>query len=82
MLLDKQVNNDNTTTWHWSQTQTHAPYLLSVVAGDFEVYEQSWDGIPVQSYVPRGRLADAPRSFEKTPAMLQFFSEKIGFRYP
>ena len=30
----------------------------------------------------RGRLADAPRSFEKTPAMMRFFSEKIGFRYP
>ncbi len=82
VLLDKKVNDNNTTTWHWSQTQTHSPYLLSVVAGDFEVYEQSWDGIPVQSYVPRGRLADAPRSFEKTPAMLQFFSDKIGFRYP
>jgi len=82
VLLDKKVHDNNTTTWHWSQTQTHAPYLLSVVAGDFEVYEQTWDGIPVQSYVPRGRLADAPRSFEKTPAMLQFFSDKIGFRYP
>ncbi|MFM8288379.1 MAG: M1 family aminopeptidase [Planctomycetaceae bacterium] len=69
-------------TWHWKQDQTHVPYLLSVVAGDFEVLEQEWDGIPVQSYVPRGRLADARRSFEKTPAMMKYFSEQIGFRYP
>jgi aminopeptidase N len=69
-------------TWHWKQDQTHVPYLLSVVAGDFEVLEQEWDGIPVQSYVPRGRMADARRSFEKTPAMMKYFSEQIGFRYP
>ena len=81
-LEGKKDNGDKTATWHWSQTKSHSPYLISVVAGDFEVLEQAWDGIPVLSYVPRGRLADAPRSFEKTPAMMQFFSEKIGYRYP
>jgi aminopeptidase N len=81
-LAERKPNADGTVTWHWQQTQSHVPYLLSIVAGDFEVLEQSWDGIPVLSYVPRGRLADAPRSFEKTPAMLQFFSQKIGVRYP
>lgn len=82
VLLSQALQSDGTVTWHWSQAQSHVPYLLSVVAGDFEVFEQSWDGIPVRSYVPRGRLADAPRSFEKTPAMVQYFSEKIGVRYP
>jgi aminopeptidase N len=81
-LQQKSENADGTVTWHWAQEQSHAPYLMSVVVGDFEAYEQQWDGIPITSYVPRGRLADAPRSFEKTPAMMRFFSEKIGFRYP
>lgn len=81
-LASRKKNDDGTETWHWKQARSHVPYLLSVVAGDFEVLEQSWDGIPVQSYVPRGRLADAPRSFEKTPAMLKLFTEKIGVRYP
>jgi aminopeptidase N len=82
VLKSKTPNADGTVTWHWEQSQSHVPYLLSVVAGDFEVLEQSWDNIPVLSYVPRGRLADAPRSFEKTPAMVRYFSEKIGVRYP
>ncbi|MCH8045118.1 MAG: HEAT repeat domain-containing protein [Planctomycetes bacterium] len=81
-LKGKKDNGDGTTTWHWQQKQLHVPYLMSVVAGEFEVLEQSWDGIPVLSYVPKGRLADAKRSFEKTPAMLKFFSQKIGVRYP
>lgn len=81
-LTSKTENSNQTTTWHWTQSRSHVPYLMSVVAGDFEVLEESWDGIPVMSYVPRGRLADAPRSFDKTPAMLKFFSQKIGYRYP
>lgn len=81
--LEQRTDNGNgTVTWHWRQARSHVPYLLSIVAGDFEVLEASWDGIPVQSYVPRGRLADAPRSFDKTPAMLRLFTEKIGLRYP
>jgi len=82
VVESKHDNGDGTTTWHWRQAKSHVPYLLSIVAGDFEILEQSWDGIPVQSDVPRGRLADAPRSFEKTPAMVAYFSQKIGHRYP
>ncbi|MEZ6112151.1 MAG: M1 family aminopeptidase [Pirellulaceae bacterium] len=81
-LANTTDNGDGTKTWHWTQQQTHVPYLMSVVVGDFEAYEQKWGEVPVTSYVPRGRLADAPRSFEKTPGMMQFFSQKIGVAYP
>jgi aminopeptidase N len=81
-MTNKRDNGDGTSTWTWSQAKSHVPYLMSVVAGDFEVLEESWDGIPVQSYVPRGRMADAARSFDKTPAMMQYFSKQIGYRYP
>ncbi len=81
-LQSNKKNNDGTRTMHWSQAKTHVPYLLSVVAGEFEAHQQKWDGIPVTSYVPTGRLPDAARSFDKTPAMMKFFSEKIDLRYP
>lgn len=81
-LRDKQPVENDRLRWHWVQAKSHVPYLMSVVAGDFEAFEQSWDGIPVISYVPRGYQADAARSFEKTPAMVEFFSRKIGVRYP
>lgn len=82
VLDGKQKHEDGTVTWHWRQKKTHVAYLISVVAGDFEVLEQKWGDIPVTSYVPRGRLGDAARSFEKTPEMMRLFSEKIGYRYP
>lgn len=81
-LKDKKDNGDGTKTWHWSQNQSHVPYLMSVVAGDFEALEQEWDGIPVISYVPRGRLADAKVNFDQTPRMVKYFSQQLGYRYP
>ncbi len=68
--------------WHWSQEQSHAPYLFSVVAGEFEPLEQSWKNIPIISYVPKGRMEEAERSFGQTPEMMKLFCEKIGYRYP
>lgn len=82
VLESKQKNENGTQTWHWRQADSHVPYLLSVVAGKFETLEQKWEDIPVVSYVPTGRLADAPRSFDKTPAMVDFFSRQIGVKYP
>ncbi|ADB18199.1 Peptidase M1 membrane alanine aminopeptidase [Pirellula staleyi DSM 6068] len=82
ILVEKKEIGEGRTMWHWSQQQSHVAYLLSIVAGDFEIFEQKYGDLPVQSYVPRGRLADAPRSFEKTPAMVDFFSKKIGVGYP
>lgn len=82
VLNATRENEDGTKTWHWLQKQEHAPYLISVVAGEFVPYEQEWDGIPIVSYVPPSRLADAERSFGKTAEMVQHFSELIGVRYP
>lgn len=81
-LKSKRENDDGTRTWHWVQQKSHVTYLMSVVAGQFEAYEQKWDGISITSYVPAGRLGDAARSFQKTPAMMKFFCETIDYRYP
>ncbi len=81
VLRDDKENADGTRTFHWVQEQTLVSYLLSVVVGEFDAYEQQWDGIPVLAYVPKGRGADAERSFKKTPAMVEYFSKQIGVRY-
>jgi aminopeptidase N len=82
VLRDTKENADGTHTFHWVQEQSLATYLLSVVAGEFESYEQQWDGIPITAYVPKGRLPDAERSFKKTASMVEYFSRQIGVRYP
>lgn len=81
-LHSTAANEDGTKTWNWRMTQPHAPYLTSVVAGEFEALTQEWDGIAVTSHVPPGRLDEARRCFSRTPDMLKFFSETTGVRYP
>jgi len=81
-LKSKEKASDGRRTWHFVQEKSHVTYLVSVVAGRFEALSQEWEDVPVVSYVPKGRLNEARRSFDKTPEMIGFFSEQTGYRYP
>ncbi len=70
------------TRFHWRQKVEHTAYLVTLVVGEFDIVREDWEGMPVLHYVPKGRAADAPRSFERTRRMLDFFSDRIGIRYP
>lgn len=74
-----------TKTYHWHEHVPLVSYLITLAAGEFVEVRDEWDGIPVTYYVPANRKdaeAEARRSFGNTPAMIRFFSEKIGVRYP
>jgi aminopeptidase N len=77
--LDKAGKNK---TYHWKMDVPHVTYLISVVAGRFAGRTAKADGIPVSFYVEPGREADGQRAFGKTPAMVRFFDERIGYKYP
>jgi aminopeptidase N len=72
----------NTKTYHWRQDIPHSAYLMTLAIGAYVEIVDSYDGIPVLYYVHPGREDDARRAFGNTPRMMQFFSEKIGVRYP
>ncbi len=82
-LLDVRENkNKKTKTFHWKQAIPHSTYLITLVTGRFSEIKDEWDGIPITYYVEPGREDEIKRAFGKTPKMVQFFSEKIGVRYP
>lgn len=81
-LKEKKPAEDGKAVWHFVQEPDHVSYLMSIVAGQFEAYEQNWDGLPITSYVPKGRLEQAQRSFDKTARMVEYYSELFGYRYP
>ena len=72
----------NTKTYHWYQAVPHVTYLLSQIVGDFAEIVHHWQDIPAQYYGPRGRESDLQLTLERTPAMLQFFSDATGVKYP
>ena len=58
-------------------------YLVSVAIGEFEKYQDEYEGIPLEYFVPAGTSEEtALRSFQPTMDMMDFFSKRIGVPYP
>jgi len=81
-LKNKNVNSDGTTTWDWVQDKPHVSYLVMLGVGNWDVIEDSWNGVDIKSYVPVGSKETSFKSFDRTADMMKFFSEKIGYKYP
>ena len=72
------------TRWHYTLDLPQPAYLLTLVAGPFvELRDRApQTGVDVYAFVPPGREEDGRRSFARTGAMIDHFSEKIGVPYP
>ncbi|MFP6765769.1 MAG: M1 family aminopeptidase, partial [Planctomycetaceae bacterium] len=81
-LLSRKSGKDGRVTFHWKQDKPHVAYLVTLVAGAFEVGRSEWKNRPVTYYVHKSRAADIERTFRNTPKMLDFFSERFGIEYP
>ncbi|GBE27165.1 aminopeptidase N [bacterium BMS3Bbin03] len=73
---------DSTRTFHWKIDISHVSYLTSIVVGNYEKVEDFYKNIPVQYYVHPDQKKYARTTFGKTPEIIRFFSEKIGYDYP
>jgi aminopeptidase N len=82
-LLTSQVkNNDGTRTDTWEMKQPHAPYLFFIGMGDYAVVKDSYKGKEVSYYLEKEYEKVARKIFGETPAMMDFFSKKLGIDYP
>ena len=82
VLRSNRLNmGGKTRTFHWQMTQPHATYLLSLVAGPFDVKMSKWRGVPLMYVAPRGKGKLLESSFGDTPDMLSFFSDITGVKY-
>ena len=73
---------DGLRTWHWSQERPHATYLFVLVAGPYVVVEDSAGELPLHYWVYEQDADDAMRSFERTPQIIEFFTEEYGYAFP
>jgi len=85
-LLSSRRPEEGAFTYHWKMAEPHASYLVTLVAGEFaELTDQVKVGtheVPLSYLVPKGREEDGKRTFARTPAMIQHFSEVTGVPYP
>jgi aminopeptidase N len=69
-------------TWTWRESVPSSTYLLTVVAGEFDEVKDSWRGMPVTYYGPKGRGDRLSINYSRTPTMIDLFSKKLGVDYP
>src|SRR6202795_1897830 len=68
-------------TWYWKESVPSSTYLITVVAGEFDEVKDTWRGIPVTYYAPKGRGDRLPINYGRTPAMMELFSKTFGVDY-
>lgn len=81
-LSNQRKNNDGTRTDTWKMDLPHAPYLFMMAVGDFKIYQDKYNNIPVDYYLEPKYAPYAKDIFGKTPAMMDFYSKTLGVPYP
>lgn len=81
-LSNQQKNSDGTRTDTWKMDLPHAPYLFMMAVGDFKIYQDKYNNIPVEYYLEPKYAPYAKDIFGKTPAMMEFYSKTLGVPYP
>jgi aminopeptidase N len=81
-LINVAKTGNDMKTWTWRESLPSSTYLITVVAGEFDEVKQTWQGLPVTYYAPRGRGNRLTPNYERTPAMMELFSKKLGVDYP
>ena len=68
--------------WHWIQDGPLSTYLITIVAGELDRVDDTWRGLPLTYYAPRGDGSRIPITFSHTHDMLDFFATTLGVPYP
>jgi len=81
-LVEEKTNPDGTKTVHWIQDKPHPTYLITFVAGEFDVIKHKVDNIPLFYYIDKKNSDKAEFIFGRTPEMIKFFSGILNYTYP
>lgn len=69
-------------TDHWRMNFAHPTYLTTLVAGEFEVVREEWNGVELLYVVDEDFAKYIPSNFESTIPALEFLSDYTGITYP
>ena len=82
LMKSSKKNADGTRTDHWVMDMPHAPYLVMMAVGEFEIETEKWNGKDVMYYVEPKYKGMGKKIFKDVPEILTFFSNKLGVQYP
>lgn len=68
--------------WRWLQDKPHVNYLVTLCAGYFKKLEDRQGDVPLAYWTPASKITFATNSFAPTKAMLVFYEQETGVKYP
>ena len=82
-LEDKKDNGDGTLTWHYAISHPHAPNLVMLGIGKYDIKEtHSASGVPLHLYYyPEWKERVEP-TYTHSEAMVDFMEKETGVPYP
>lgn len=80
-LIDERLEGGMRTD-HWRMDLAHPAYLMSLVAGEFLLREDEWEGIPLYTLAEARYASWMDASFAETKDILSYLSDLTGIRYP
>ncbi|WP_183906650.1 M1 family metallopeptidase [Rufibacter immobilis] len=82
VLVSSRKLKDGLRIDHWRMSKPHAPYLAMMAIGEYAVVKDKWRNKEISYWVEPEYVATAKSTFGRTPAMLEFFSQKLGMAFP
>lgn len=81
--LGVKDNGDGTNTWHYKMTHPHAPYLIMLGIGIYDIKEtKSKSGTPLYLYYYPDWKDRVESAYKYSEQMVDFFEQENGIKYP
>ncbi len=83
LLLSKNDNDNNTTTWHYNSNRPHPSYLIMLGIGDYGIAKDTSDsGVSMNYYYYPDEKNKLEPTYRYSVELIDFFEKEIGVPYP
>jgi aminopeptidase N len=80
--LSEKENKDGTRTWHYKMSKPHAPYLVMLGIGKYDIKEtKSKSGVPMHLYYYPEWKDRVETTYKYAENMIDFYEKEIGVKY-
>jgi len=82
-LINSKENKDGTKLWHYKMTHPHAPYLIMLGIGNYDVRTtKTKSGVTVNNWYYPDFAETVEPSYRYTEAMIDWMEQEYGVAYP
>jgi aminopeptidase N len=82
LLIKSEKNSDGTRTDFWKQDLPHAPYLVMMAIGEYDITKDKWREKELSYFMEPEYKEVAKKIFGVTVEMMELYSKQLGVDFP